>query len=105
MKPGLRKVVDYSAELKRRKVFRTTVAYASVAVVIALGVAQLYDVLLLPDWTPRLVIVLLVAGLPVAIALSWAYDIRSDAPPDAPALPAAACLTKEFDLVTVRVVK
>jgi TolB-like protein len=65
-------------ELQRRKVWRTAVAYASAAVVIALAAAELYDVLLLPDWTPRLVVALLVAGLPIAMALSWAYDVRPE---------------------------
>jgi eukaryotic-like serine/threonine-protein kinase len=65
-------------ELQRRKVWRTAAAYASVALVIALAVAELYDVLLLPDWTPRLVVALLVAGLPIAMALSWAYDVRPE---------------------------
>jgi TolB-like protein len=74
-------------ELQRRKVWRTAVAYASAAVVIALAIAELYDVLLLPDWTPRLVVALLVAGLPIAVALSWAYDVRPE--PAAPAVPGA----------------
>jgi hypothetical protein len=60
-------VAAFGAELRRRKVWRTTAACTSVALVIALAVAKLYDVLL-PDWTPRLVIALLLAGLPVALA-------------------------------------
>jgi hypothetical protein len=74
------RLAHIGAELRRRKVWRTAAAYASVALVIALAVAELYDVLLLPEWTPRLVIVLLAAGLPVALALSWSYEARPEQP-------------------------
>jgi TolB-like protein len=73
----------FGAELRRRKVWRTAAAYASVALVIALAVAELYDVLLLPDWTPRLVILLLAAGLPIALALSWSYELKPEERPAA----------------------
>jgi hypothetical protein len=45
-----------------------------------MGAAELYDVLLLPDWTPRLVIVLLLVGFPVALVLAWAYEVRPEEP-------------------------
>jgi hypothetical protein len=52
----------FLAELRRRKVGRVAALYAAVGVTISLGAAELYDVLLLPDWTPRLIIVLLAWG-------------------------------------------
>lgn len=63
------------SELYQRHVFKVAVAYA----VIAWLLLQISDVLLpalqLPDWTVTLVAVLLVLGFPVALLLSWAYDI------------------------------
>ncbi|MEJ2187300.1 MAG: hypothetical protein P8Z36_15415, partial [Gemmatimonadota bacterium] len=63
-------------ELKRRRVFRATAAY----VVVAIGVAEVannfFPALDLPPWTVTLVVALAILGLPVTIALSWAFDIR-----------------------------
>jgi len=63
------------AELKRRHVFRVAVAYvvgAWVAIQVAATVAPL---LTMPDWVPRLVVLLAILGFPVALALAWIYDI------------------------------
>ncbi len=68
----------FLAELRRRKVGRVAALYAAVGVTISLGAAELYDVLLLPDWTPRLVIVLLILGFPVALLLAWAYEVAPE---------------------------
>lgn len=63
------------AELKRRRVFRVMAVYGGVAFV----VLQVADILLpglgLPDWTLRLVLVLLLLGFPVAIVLAWAFEM------------------------------
>ena len=65
------------SELRRRKVFRAAALYA----VGAWGVLQAVDVLGalagLPDWTLRTVLVVLVAGFPVAMLLSWAFRISA----------------------------
>ena len=70
--------MGFLAELKRRKVYRVAIAYISAAVAITLAATELYEVLLLPGWPPRLVLIVLVAGLPVALVLAWAT--RSDRP-------------------------
>lgn len=65
-------------EFKRRRVFRTAVAYAAAAFV----VAQVADLVLpafdVPDWTFRLVLVLLALGFPIALVLAWSFDVTSD---------------------------
>src|SRR5450432_4475856 len=62
-------------EVKRRKVYRVAVAY----VVVAGGIIQLASAAFpaweLPNWTLRLVIVLLLIGFPIALILAWAYDV------------------------------
>ena len=62
-------------ELKRRRVGRVAAAYGATALATALAVAELYDDVGLPDGTPRLVIILLVVGFPVALVLGWFFDI------------------------------
>jgi TolB-like protein len=64
----------FLSELKRRKVVRAVIAYAIAAWVVIQAAGPLVDVLMLPEWTPRLVFALTVLGLPVAIGLAWAFD-------------------------------
>ena len=67
--------MSFIAELKRRHVFRVTLTY----IIVAWLVLQVADVVLdkigVPDWTFKLVLVLLLVGFPVAIILAWAYDL------------------------------
>jgi TolB-like protein/Tfp pilus assembly protein PilF len=62
-------------ELKRRKVYRVAVGY----VVVAGGIIQLASAVFpaweLPGWSLRLVIVLLLAGFPIALIFAWAFDV------------------------------
>ena len=62
-------------EVKRRKVYRVAAAY----VIAAGGVIQLasasFPAWELPNWTLRLVIVLLLTGFPIALILAWAFDV------------------------------
>src|SRR5690242_4091009 len=64
-------------EVKRRKVYRVAVAY----VIAAGGIIQLatatFPAWELPNWSLRLVIVLLLIGFPIALILAWAFDITS----------------------------
>ena len=64
-------------ELKRRGVTRVVTIYA----VVGLGIIEAFDIIggrfLMPDWTIRVVIILVLAGFPIAVALSWIYDIAN----------------------------
>jgi TolB-like protein/Flp pilus assembly protein TadD len=64
-------------ELQRRKVYRVAAAY----IIVAAGVIQLASAAFpawdLPNWTLRLVIVILLLGFPIALMLAWAYDITA----------------------------
>lgn len=63
-------------ELKRRKVFRATAAYVVVAAGVGAVANDFFPALGLPPWTVKFVVALAVLGLPVTIALSWAFDVR-----------------------------
>ncbi len=65
-------------ELQRRKVYRVAAAY-----IIAAGfIIQMGSAILpaweLPNWTFRLVVVLLLIGFPIALMLAWAFDVTSE---------------------------
>ena len=65
-------------EVKRRKVYRVAVAY----IIVAGGIIQIASAVLpaweLPNWSQRLVIVLLLAGFPIALILAWAFDVTPE---------------------------
>src|SRR5690348_17568432 len=62
-------------ELQRRKVYRVAAAYVVAAgFIIQIGSA-VFPAWEMPNWTLRLVIVLLLVGFPVALILAWAYDV------------------------------
>src|SRR5437773_8048373 len=64
-------------EVKRRKVYRVAVAY----VIAAGGIIQLgsaaFPAWELPNWSLRLVIVLLLVGFPIALIFAWAFDVTA----------------------------
>jgi TolB-like protein/Flp pilus assembly protein TadD len=67
----------FFTELKRRKVYRVAVAYAVLAWLLIQIATQTFPFLDIPNWVVRLVIVLLAVGFPVAVLLSWAFDLTS----------------------------
>jgi TolB-like protein/Tfp pilus assembly protein PilF len=68
-------MTGFFQELQRRKVYRVAAAYIIAAgFIIQIGSAVI-PAWELPNWTLRLVIVLLLIGFPVALILAWAYDV------------------------------
>lgn len=69
---------DLFHQLRRRHVFKVAAAYAVVGwLVIEVG-DTVTPHLLLPEWVPRAIIILVVLGFPVALVLAWAYDITPE---------------------------
>ncbi|HXA09965.1 MAG TPA: tetratricopeptide repeat protein [Chthoniobacterales bacterium] len=66
---------QFFVELKRRKVYRVAVAYVVVAWVLIQVATQVFPFFEIPNWIVRLVVLALIVGFPVALVLSWAYDI------------------------------
>lgn len=62
-------------EIKRRKVFQVAAVYAVLAWLLVEVITTVEAPLSLPDWADTLVIVLVILGFPVALVLSWAYDM------------------------------
>ncbi len=62
-------------EIKRRKVFQVAAVYAVVAWLLVEITATVEEPLSLPGWADTLVIVLVVIGFPLALILSWVFDM------------------------------
>ena len=68
-------MTGFFEEVQRRKVYRVAVAYIIAAgFIIQIGSA-VFPAWELPNWTFRLVVVLLLVGFPIALILAWAYDV------------------------------
>ena len=81
-------MTGFFEEVQRRKVYRVAAAY----VIAAGGIIQIASVVFpaweLPNWSLRLVIVLLLIGFPIALILAWAYDVTPEGIKVTPASPA-----------------
>jgi len=82
-------------ELRRRNVFRVAALYA-VAGWLLLQVADvLFGLMEVPAWGLRLVLGILVLGFPVALVLSWIYELTPEGVKRESAVPRDASVTDE----------
>ena len=92
-------------ELQRRKVYRVAAAYIIAAGFIIQVDSAVFPAWVLPNWTFRLVVVLLLIGFPIALILAWAYDVTPQGikvTPDAPAATHARCRVLTCDFLRVK---
>ena len=66
------------AELKRRNVFRVAVSYVVLSWLILQMGDLLFDLMGLPEWSNRIVLVILLLGFPVAVIFSWIYELTPE---------------------------
>ena len=78
MGPDQNKLGRFWNELKRRKVLKTVAMYAPAAFVLLEVVDIITPPLGLPPWTLTLVIIIIAAGFPVTVILSWIFDITPE---------------------------
>src|SRR5437870_2103402 len=69
---------SFFAELKRRNVYKVAVAYAVVAWLLIQIATQVFPFFEIPNWAVRLVVLLLIFGFPVALVLSWAFELTPE---------------------------
>jgi TolB-like protein/lipopolysaccharide biosynthesis regulator YciM len=65
----------FFAELKRRKVYTVAVAYVVGGWALAQGISQVFPVFDISNSVVRLIVLLIVLGFPVALVLSWFFDL------------------------------
>src|SRR5437588_9187236 len=66
---------EFFDELKRRNVFTVAVAYAVGGWALAEGISQVFPVFDIPNSVVRLIVLFIVLGFPVALILSWFFDL------------------------------
>jgi CheY-like chemotaxis protein/signal transduction histidine kinase len=70
-----KKMAGWAREARRRRVYVPIGAYLVIGVTIIELSDAVFEALLLPEWSSRLVTVLLILGFPVVVALAWIFDI------------------------------
>ena len=65
----------FFAELKRRNVYRAAVVYTMTSWLLIQVATQVFPFFAIPSWIVRLIIVILAAGFPIAVALGWCYEL------------------------------
>jgi TolB-like protein/Flp pilus assembly protein TadD len=69
------KLSSFFAELKRRNVYKVAVAYIVGGWALSQGIAQVFPVFDVPNWVIRSIVVLIIIGLPIALVLSWMFEL------------------------------
>ena len=69
---------NFFTELKRRNVYKVAVAYAVVAWLLIQAASILFPTFDAPSWAMKVLVALLVLCFPVALVLSWAFEITSE---------------------------
>ncbi len=82
-------MTGFFEELQRRKVYRVAAAYVVAAGFLIQIASAAFPAWELPNWSLRLVIVLLLIGFPIALILAWAYDITPQGIQGTPKTPGA----------------
>src|SRR5438094_3593435 len=73
-----RESINFFAELKRRNVYKVAVAYAVAGWALAQGIAQVFPVFDIPNWVVRLIVLLIIIGLPIALVLAWTFELTPE---------------------------
>ena len=69
---------EFFRQLQKRQVIKVAIAYLIVAW-LALQLADvIFPAMQLPEWSTSLVLGLLIVGFPLALVLSWVFDITPD---------------------------
>jgi len=72
------KLSQFWQELKRRKIIKVIAMYAATSFIIMEAGDIMLPRLGLPDWTVTFIIILLIVGFPIAIILSWIFDVTPE---------------------------
>src|SRR6266513_114890 len=67
--------MNFFTELKRRNVYKVAVAYMVAGWALSQGIAQVFPVFDIPNWIIRLIVLLIIIGLPIALVLAWMFEL------------------------------
>src|SRR6266699_6242602 len=69
---------QFFAEVKRRHVYKVAVAYAVVAWLLIQVATQVFPFFEIPNWSVQLVVLAAAIGFPIALVLSWAFELTPE---------------------------
>ncbi|HZR05526.1 MAG TPA: tetratricopeptide repeat protein [Candidatus Udaeobacter sp.] len=69
---------NFFSELKRRNVYKVAVAYAVVAWLLIQAASIFFPAFDAPPWVMKIFIIVIIFGFPVALVLSWAFEITPE---------------------------
>jgi serine/threonine-protein kinase len=72
------KIDNFFAELKRRNVYKVAVAYAVVSWLLIQAASILLPTFEAPAWVMKVLVLVIIFGFPVALVLSWAFEITPE---------------------------
>jgi TolB-like protein/Tfp pilus assembly protein PilF len=72
------KIDNFFAELKRRNVYKVAVAYAVVSWLLIQAASIFLPAFDAPPWVMKIFIIVIIFGFPVALILSWAFEITPE---------------------------
>src|SRR5438067_8301936 len=73
MNPG-----NFFAELKRRNVYKVGVAYAVVGWLVIQISSTVLPTFHAPEWVMQTLVVLLALGFPIALVITWAFELTPE---------------------------
>ncbi|MEJ2129708.1 MAG: hypothetical protein P8X81_12805, partial [Woeseiaceae bacterium] len=84
-------------ELRRRNVLRAAIAYVITAWVVVESSSLLLEIFEAPAWVAQTIVIMLIAGFPVAMVFAWMFEITPEGvKPDREVDPATAAGTGRF---------
>jgi TolB-like protein len=66
---------SFFSELKRRNVYKVAIAYVIAGWALSQGIAQVFPVFDVPNWVIRVIVLLIIVGLPIALVLAWMFEL------------------------------
>ena len=69
---------NFFSELKRRNVYKVAVAYIVGGWALSEGISQVFPVFDVSNAFIRLIVILIIAGLPIALVLAWMFEITPE---------------------------
>ena len=68
----------FFAEVKRRNVYKVAIAYGAVAWLLTEVATQVFPFFEIPNWVVRLVVLVIIAGFPIAVVIAWAFELTPE---------------------------
>src|SRR5947208_15162260 len=68
----------FFAEVKRRNVYKVAIAYGAVAWLLTEIATQVFPFFEIPNWVVRLVVLVIIAGFPIAVVIAWAFELTPE---------------------------